>query len=186
MAYPLQGPLPHPRRRVALDDPWGVQADDQLRVTIERVDVRSECPVGQQPHNDSAKPRDYWHISLFLFRTRRQTRPRSTPVVTCVNQRSMFVGGECRYDASTRPAWIQAKSAGNELLREARACNLCTGLRTACTCRAKERQPPSQTGSRLESARPGFAAWWLARLATQEIRPTRTTFRPCRRGPSQS
>jgi len=42
MPHPFQRPLPHPRRSLALDHSERVQADDQLGVAIEGVEVHSE------------------------------------------------------------------------------------------------------------------------------------------------
>lgn len=131
MLHPLQRPLPHPGRGVALDHAQGVQADDQLRVAINGVDVRSKRPVHQHPHHDSAKFGNDWHTGFFCFGQAAQHDHGGLPVVTCVNQRPCPPAVK----ADLMPGRFPAKSAGISAPPHAKLRSLCAALRTACTPR---------------------------------------------------
>jgi hypothetical protein len=66
MFHPIQRPLPHPGRSFALDYPKRVQADDQLGVAIEGVEMRSESLVVHHPDHDPVGFGKHWHIDVSL------------------------------------------------------------------------------------------------------------------------
>ena len=127
----MQYPLLHPRRRVALDHSQRIQANDQLGVSVESVDMRAERPVDQEPDHDSAEFGDYWHIGLCLSDAPLPTTPLGSAMhhVTtngCVGHTPSQKG--CQGRAGVNSGQIRK----NGTAARATTRNFCTCMRTVC------------------------------------------------------